>query len=588
MTGRTSFVPFALLTVAAGLQTARLPADEPTKAETVLHGPVRADVGRVNTIHEVGEITRLDGTTVKAGETWYVRGRGFSCRTITSTRIDDGRHYWEHMAEARFASRAGSIGRPEADALLDQALDSKAALERYCMRFAGGDREIDKRPCRCYRIMTPSPKVGVDAANQPPDRETLLYVSEDLLVRRLETRQIHDRNWLLVLVRTWEYDVAVPDNAFEPAFGADVEVVDLDETFGRLVDLRTALHVTESSGLIFAVHRAEAFEDGGVLLMTSVRGTEETLRTSPLRRRALPSGLPRMVSWTGLPVARGMYAVDGPAKWDASPQGNGWFRIRLASASHEGVEALWWIMLPRGRPAGALEVEPGKVKATYGVFPAGNHANRHKDAKGVVQYLPWEETIAVPRRNPLPSLEAVAESVYAELTEIRALPFRSLDLGVSGRSRKIGTIDDTTSADFATAVAEHFRYWERQDIDFQITKGGSVDPKAKDLTLIPAAHLGHYRIVDDDTLKRFAERPEIRIVSLRGTRITNAGLAHLHALDRLEDLDLAETQVDDAGLEELKKLKSLKRLNLSSTQVTPAGVKNLLGAIAGLQITAEK
>ena len=151
---------------------------------------------------------------------------------------------------------------------------------------------------------------------------------------------------------------------------------------------------------------------------------------------------------------------------------------------------------------------------------------------------------------------------------------------------KSGTVEDTQPAEFAAAVAEHIKYWERGDIDFQIKDGGQaeVDPVTKQLRTIPGAFLGYYSLVDDDTLKRFAARPEIRIISLRHTAITSGGLAHLQMLGNLEHLDLAETGVDDIGLGHLNELKSLRHLNVMGTKVTDAGIEKLKAALPGLDV----
>ncbi|NQU21293.1 MAG: hypothetical protein HQ567_08425 [Candidatus Nealsonbacteria bacterium] len=67
--------------------------------------------------------------------------------------------------------------------------------------------------------------------------------------------------------------------------------------------------------------------------------------------------------------------------------------------------------------------------------------------------------------------------------------------------------------------------------------------------------------------------PNLRYVKLRDA--TDADLAHLGSLPRLERLDLAETDVTDAGLIYLKKLPNLRSLILRSTGVTDAGLSQV-------------
>jgi len=59
---------------------------------------------------------------------------------------------------------------------------------------------------------------------------------------------------------------------------------------------------------------------------------------------------------------------------------------------------------------------------------------------------------------------------------------------------------------------------------------------------------------------------------------------HLTGLAALETLDLRGTKVTDAGLAHLAGLTALKELNLSRTQVTDAGVAKLQKALPNCSI----
>jgi hypothetical protein len=73
------------------------------------------------------------------------------------------------------------------------------------------------------------------------------------------------------------------------------------------------------------------------------------------------------------------------------------------------------------------------------------------------------------------------------------------------------------------------------------------------------------------------DRPEQRSLSLylKGTKVSDAGLAHLRPLTWLHDLDLRDTKVADAGLTHLAPLGDLWQLDLSGTNVTDAGLGHL-------------
>jgi Leucine-rich repeat (LRR) protein len=66
-------------------------------------------------------------------------------------------------------------------------------------------------------------------------------------------------------------------------------------------------------------------------------------------------------------------------------------------------------------------------------------------------------------------------------------------------------------------------------------------------------------------------------LSLRRTRLTDAGMTHLAATGKLRSLDLDETRVSDIGLPNLAGLTSLRGLYLAGTDVTDAGLPHLHG-----------
>ncbi len=58
-----------------------------------------------------------------------------------------------------------------------------------------------------------------------------------------------------------------------------------------------------------------------------------------------------------------------------------------------------------------------------------------------------------------------------------------------------------------------------------------------------------------------------------GTRITDAGIAHLSSIPLLQYLDISDTRVTDKSLSHLKELPNLQTLILYQTEVTPAGIE---------------
>lgn len=71
---------------------------------------------------------------------------------------------------------------------------------------------------------------------------------------------------------------------------------------------------------------------------------------------------------------------------------------------------------------------------------------------------------------------------------------------------------------------------------------------------------------------------------LSGTKVTDAGLAHLKITSALTTLYLSNTAVTDAGLISLRTVSGLKVLSLTGTKVTNDGVAALQRALPKCKI----
>jgi hypothetical protein len=92
---------------------------------------------------------------------------------------------------------------------------------------------------------------------------------------------------------------------------------------------------------------------------------------------------------------------------------------------------------------------------------------------------------------------------------------------------------------------------------------------------LDALHREHLQIGDDD-LRDLPHAAQLTYLTLGGTRVTDAGLAHLKELPRVQWIDLHQTRVTDGGMAHLAKLASLRQLDLTGTRVTDAGLEHLL------------
>ena len=90
--------------------------------------------------------------------------------------------------------------------------------------------------------------------------------------------------------------------------------------------------------------------------------------------------------------------------------------------------------------------------------------------------------------------------------------------------------------------------------------------------------------VTDAGLAHLANIKSLTQLHLERTAVTDAGLAHLSGLENLEYLNLYGTQITDAGLAHLQNLKKLKKLYVWQTGVTKAGAEQLTASIPELYI----
>ena len=137
------------------------------------------------------------------------------------------------------------------------------------------------------------------------------------------------------------------------------------------------------------------------------------------------------------------------------------------------------------------------------------------------------------------------------------------------------------------------RYWPIGDLDPVVA---FLAKASWDATMTPhAAYVDHFSQVYgpeavDDMCRAMRILEDITVIldldflSLFGTKVTDAGLAHLKGLTNLRGLRLTDTNITDAGLVHLKGLTNLGYLYLNSTEVTESGVKDLKESLPGCNI----
>jgi len=505
----------------------------------------------------------------RAMESWFERDVGFREEVGDEVRLSNQKQSWIFVKGTKTAMKSTSHGMNNAVNDTDNET-VRALMESRLERYSAGDQLIDGQKCRAY-LLTKNPGVIDPNLNSGKSR-FVYYLDSRSRVLRIVGETLSGTDWSVRYTTDYEYDVPIDSALFEPVFQKDVEIVDADAGFGAFVDLDKAIHREERAGLWFAIHRAERFEHGGILVVSSVRGTPKTLEKYPLTERM---------------VQRGLFFSDGPAvNYDASQVGD-YFGLTLAGADHLGVNVRWWLLIPRGKPPTITEAGPGKVKIPVGITPHGRFAEDHfRDARGVIQHLTWEVIIDLPSPKSMPSVDTISRGVYTEVARLQTTPFRWLDLR-SSNTQNYRDPKETDPTEFSQAVTAKIQYWFGLDVDFQLEFAKRLDPTIFLPELNPALHLGYNLAVDDATILRAAKRSDWKAAHLDGTRITDLGLRNLKGWHSLHQLSLADTSITDAGLRELESLISLKTLVLRNTKASVEGIARIKAAIPELKVETD-
>jgi hypothetical protein len=528
-----------------------------------LYAQVMEAVHKARTFHTIQYAQPKDGAQpIKASEAWYERGVGFRQEGFGFIHIGNEEYLWTFAKDRKMATRSTSNGIDKATAPIFAEIDKIAQeLRNEYERYPEGDQKIDGQPCNAY-LLTKLDRY-TDSSLKSGERRLLLYLDQQSRLVRGVVQQREDNHYNTESFVSYKYDESIDPALFKPDFGKDVKIVDADKAFDEFVDLKKAIYTEERDGLIFAIHRIERFENGGVMYVSSVRGTEETLKKYPLTMRR---------------VRPGQFLADGPA----TNHGN------LASATHQGIDVGWWAIIPHMTKPNHFEVAPGRIKIHVFVMPHGEFANLFRDKSGVGYDLTWDIEVNVPRPEAIPTIEEIAKGVYADLVTLKAIRFKYLEFSDKDHNeQKSAEIDDISSDEYAKKTVRNVKWEYEHDINSQIDE--KFEPKKqqeirKFMGDRVAIALMYNPEVSDTTLERVAKRDSVTELYLQGTRITDDGLKQISGLKNLQKLHFEETSITDAGLKHLTGLSNLKQVYLTDTKVTADGVEMLKRAIPGIKI----
>lgn len=396
----------------------------------------------------------------------YERGVGFREEYPSEIALGNAEKSWRYLKDAKLAleSRGNSI-RDLVDRVLDSEVGNALKNAKY-ERYKEGDQLLDGQTCQAYLLTKVEPQSDVEL--RAGKRRMVLLLDDRLRIVRIKTEMRSGDRWITRVISDWRYDVPIDRALFEPRFGADVRVVDADAAFDQFVDLKKAAHREEQRGLWYAIHQVKRFEGGGIFVVSSVRGTDATLQKYPLTRRNL-GRLGVMVDGPANQMLRNLNPSDCTSLHPLDPSDSlrGW-TVELASVDHQGINVKWWVAVPLPNPPPGVkpfDAGEGKVKIRAGInswnCPYGKDSG-FQDADGVMQPLIWDIELAVPKPKSLPTLEAIARQVYADVKGLDGVTFKYLNMG--NRDLHGGTppsdLNKITAADFAAAAEDDVRWHE--------------------------------------------------------------------------------------------------------------------------------
>lgn len=380
---------------------------------------------------------------------WYERGVGFRQEFPGEIMVGDTRGTWRFLKGAKLAiqSKGNSINE-----LMNRIIDTEVGRQLEAAKYErhpAGDQTIEGQPCQAYWLTKVEPQI--DQKVKEGKLRLLLLLDDKSRAIRIIAEVLSGEQWVAQVVHDCRYDLPIDHAKFEPRFGDGVRLVDADAAFGEFADPDKALYREERAGLIFAIHQARRFE-GGLFVMSSVRGTDETLKKYPLTQRRL--GPTRII-------------VDGPAthyRGSQEPDDPG-LSVELASMDYQGIHARWWVLVPFTKGGDKLyERGATRVKIPVGITPNGGEYGKAKfaDAQGVIHHLTWDVEFDVSVPATLPTLDEITRDTYADFVVLDAVvPFKYLNMGHRGMT-PAWTNDPSKIAatDFMAAAADDIRWWQ--------------------------------------------------------------------------------------------------------------------------------
>ena len=307
---------------------------------TTLLAAVQDGLKRARSAHLV-MTTWADGGTAHKAEIWYRRDDGLRVESPEQVIVEDGKFQWSWKTGA--AGGELVVLRQRSPGFFSTQLPGMLALpdvpgDWSRTRSPELDREVNGKPCQGFTLtlanLDRQLPDGVGPAGQLAVRGIVLAGPEGRIHEITLQQRRDDGTWRRVREIKIEYDVPVAAELVSGRLTEGARVLDRDQAFASLYPLGRAHRQVELGGLILAVHDLQPLVGGeGFYVVSSVRGTPEFLKAYPPRRRPVN---PEVVV-LDVAMQPGSNMMEG-GKYD---------RIVMGTASRDGVEFSWWLVVPR-------------------------------------------------------------------------------------------------------------------------------------------------------------------------------------------------------------------------------------------------
>ena len=510
-----------------------------------------------------------DSWKVHITDIWFVRGVGYTQRASTGRQIqvDNGKYNWALDKDVTdVVYRTQSLNY---DQMVQLEFDF--ADEDY-ERMEQADITVDGEKLACYA----NPKVAPFA--EGPQRY-YIYLDSKKRIHSTKTWVQLDKVWHWVEEQTVSYNIQVDRSKFEPDFDSSIEIIDLDQQLDGLIGLENCHYQSKASGgfysgSIYATHRIQLIENGGIAMLVSIRRSEKALESS---KGMMDASIYRDFAWN-----------------DSAPRHDGFFSIKMAGLNHNDVSAMWYLLVPRpfdrsatdGRRAW-VEDSNGKITIEDSLIFRDRSSIQFSDGS---RPEPIKYSLSAAEKKPI-SVEAAAHQVYRDLESMKGVA-STLDFGVeivdgTPTVAQCGNIENTSIEKYTKVMIGQVDYWRESDLDAERKAIAKSIKWGTAQVRVPAIFAPSLKKFNDEHLEQAAKRKNVIVVNVSGTSVSDTGLICLQSLEELEYVYLSQMDISDVGLKHLEKISTLKRLDVRKTKVTKNGIEAIKAAMPELEVESD-